>query len=112
MALPRKRYRLNAKAAAAENARIASTDTPVVITLLSAYWPMLPTSHAIAHCEKSMLVGRENGSRKICELVLKLESTIQTSGKKNTAATAMSAIVMAAREMRRLIPSPPPVAGA
>src|SRR5690606_39351646 len=43
---PRNRYRLNAYAAAAEKIRINSTEVPVVITLLSAYWPMLPTSHA------------------------------------------------------------------
>src|SRR5687768_11249357 len=80
--------RLNANAADAPNRRTSVTDTAVTIALLTAYWPMLPTSHAFAQFARSIDSGRANGDSKIARSDLKLESTIQTIGKKNSAAIA------------------------
>ena len=63
--------------------RIAVTDTPVTIALLSAYCPRLPTSQASTQRERSIDVGSANGAEKMAGFVLKLDRTIQTIGKKN-----------------------------
>ena len=70
---------------------MASTDTVVTMTLFRAYRLMLPTSHAIAHWVKSIVVGNANGVLKIAAFVLKLERIIHTRGMKNRSASSPSA---------------------
>ena len=64
---------------------------------------MLPTSHATAHWVKSIWVGSENGVLKISEFVLKLESTIQMSGMKNSSASSASAAMTRRRAKPRVV---------
>jgi hypothetical protein len=87
------------------------TETAVTMALLSAYPPMLPTSHASAQREKSISVGSENGVAKIAWLVLKLDRTIQIMGKKKTRASRARA-AETNRPGSRLTPrfTPPPPA--
>ncbi|MEV4890027.1 hypothetical protein AB0K48_11625 [Nonomuraea sp. NPDC055795] len=91
---PRNSKRLNANAAAEPSSRIRPTVTVVTMTLLSAYEPMPPTSHASAHLPKSSEEGSAKGLAKICGLDLKLDATIQISGRKNATATAPSRTVV------------------